>query len=192
MSSSSLVPTCTRCRAGHVRSSIRPGRGRGPDVSGGPGRNGQGAQDGGHQVQHVRHVRDAGRSSPAPHSRRAYDSTAVARFGDGGAVVGSWLVSIMLCRWTSPPAQPATRGGRERHAALDVQRICRIAFSSPGGGFRSGKVRVPGQAVGRGARRWARCLSSSSSTSSSMGLPGAHIMVTTNSVVSSARALPSW
>ncbi len=53
-------------------------------------------------------------------------------------------------------------------------------------------VRPRGQAAGRGARRWARSFSSFSSTSSSMGLPGAHIMVTTNSVVSSVSALPSW
>ncbi len=48
------------------------------------------------------------------------------------------------------------------------------------------------QASGRGARKWARSASSFSSTSSSMGLPGAHIMVTTNWVRASGSALPSW
>lgn len=92
--------------------------------------------------------------------------------------------------WTAPAANSAVSMQRTTSLALMPDRALPQSARAR---FRTGLCeQSAGQSVGRGARRWARCSGSSSSTSSSMGLPGAHIMATTNRVRASAGAVPSW
>jgi hypothetical protein len=54
------------------------------------------------------------------------------------------------------------------------------------------RLRSRGQVVGRGGAEVGALLEFLFFDEFEHGLPGTHFMVTTNSVVSSARALPSW
>jgi hypothetical protein len=148
MLSSSLMPKCTRCRTGHVGSGLRPGRWRGPEVSGGTDVT-RGPQGGRHPV---RLGRDVGRPSPAQQSPRTYGSTAAARFGDGGAAVGGWRVSIMLSWCTSRRRNPriavAANGTQHRRAENPA-----ASRSLPRMGSRGGVCWVRWWVGGRGGGR---------------------------------------
>ncbi len=134
----------------------------------------------------------SGRGAPNPGRSQASTSVRV-----------RWRRTPSHTRWVS--GTPWTRMAGIRRAPPSCERggsvrrgVVRRGVVR-GGAVRHGAVRrgVGGRArcahpAGRGARRWARRASSSAGTSSSMGRPGAHSMVTTNRVRASASALPSW